>query len=126
MSDIRKCKEQLKDLFVNMVRDSATKDEMEKVVQYSIAVLDANKLYEDNEIAELEAKYCMSDEKRFDQDHRLTPEEFLVCLKRLWLQHGNDKERAHIAMDYLMCNLLESLGYGEGVEFFIKCEKWYS
>lgn len=37
-----------------------------------------------------------------------------------------DPEGSHCDMDRLMCELLTSLGYGEGVEIFRKSKKWYA
>lgn len=37
-----------------------------------------------------------------------------------------DVEISHIQMDNLMCDLLESLGYGDGVNIFRDAAKWYS
>lgn len=56
----------------------------------------------------------------------MTPDEFCHELSMIFLRYGDDREGSHRAMDRLMCDLLESLGYKEGVEFFRKCNKWYS
>jgi len=32
---------------------------------------------------------------------------------------------AHMEMDAVMCNTLEKLGFGNGVEIFEDTEKWY-
>lgn len=32
---------------------------------------------------------------------------------------------AHMEMDAVMCNTLEKLGFGKGVEIFEDTEKWY-
>lgn len=37
-----------------------------------------------------------------------------------------DLESTHIAMDNLMCEVLRSLGYDEGVDIFLNTEKWYA
>lgn len=37
-----------------------------------------------------------------------------------------DTEYIHIEMDAIMCKLLESLGYTEGVKIFKETRKWYS
>lgn len=37
-----------------------------------------------------------------------------------------DPEMSHIRADELMCELLETLGYGEAVKIFEEMEKWYS
>ena len=55
----------------------------------------------------------------------MTPEEF--WLKMCTLQTKDDNpERLHIAMDELMCKLLEELGYKKGIEVFRNAEIWYS
>ena len=37
-----------------------------------------------------------------------------------------DTEGRHIEADELMCEALDDLGYGEGVEIFVSMEKWYA
>ena len=39
---------------------------------------------------------------------------------------GYDIEGAHSEADDLMCQLLEELGYEEGVKIFKNAEKWYA
>lgn len=126
MSDIRDCKEKAKELLVDMARGGASKEEMEQAIQYSIDVLDANKSYEEHGIAKLEARYQPPEKKQPVREPYISPDEFLIDLQKIWLRYGNDLERAHIAADGLMCNILDSLGYTEGVEFFNNCKKWYS
>lgn len=63
----------------------------------------------------------------------MTPEEFAEKMRELagdpddngyyW---PGDPEAAHHDMDDLMCEVLESLGYGEGVEIFRNTYKWYA
>ena len=53
----------------------------------------------------------------------MTPEEFAEKMEKL---SELDTERRHIEMDGLMCVLLTELGYGEGVEIFDDCYKWYA
>ena len=36
------------------------------------------------------------------------------------------EEEAHILADELMCKILSELGYGEGVDIFLKMPKWYA
>lgn len=38
----------------------------------------------------------------------------------------DDPEYVHGEMDDLLCEVLESLGYGEGVEIFRNTYKWYA
>lgn len=64
----------------------------------------------------------------------LTPEEFAKMMKDISDKLVNppecrpyyDEEDAHIEMDYLMCNLLRSLGYGDGVDIFENTDKWWA
>ena len=66
----------------------------------------------------------------------MTPEEFkskLIKLKKESLYpsitNGRiyfDAEGFHVEADDLMCEILESLGYKEGIEIFKNTEKWYS
>jgi len=39
---------------------------------------------------------------------------------------NGDQEAAHADADDLMCELLESLGYGDGVDVFRAMDKWYA
>lgn len=40
--------------------------------------------------------------------------------------NNNDKERAHINADGILCELLEKLGYKDVVEKYNEVSKWYS
>ena len=53
-----------------------------------------------------------------------TPEEF--AKKMYQLAGSGDEEADHVKADELMCQLLTSLGYGEGVKIFRDMDKWYS
>lgn len=53
-----------------------------------------------------------------------TPKEF--AKKMSYLAESDDPEADHIKADELMCQLLTSLGYGEGVKIFREMYKWYS
>ena len=53
----------------------------------------------------------------------MTPEEFKEAM--LSLDNG-DPEVSHHCADNLMCDLLEQLGYSEGVDVFIDMERWYA
>ena len=37
-----------------------------------------------------------------------------------------DEESAHQKADYIMCDILEELGYLEGIEIFKNMERWYA
>lgn len=59
-----------------------------------------------------------------------SPEQFLVAMTAI--DNGTcygkyyDEEDQHRDADGLMCNVLRSLGYGDGVAVFNKMHKWYS
>ena len=62
-------------------------------------------------------------------DSEVTPiskEAFLVRMKNIFYSSGKDVEECHAAMDDLMCEVLRSLGYGDGVDVFEAAEKWYA
>ena len=54
----------------------------------------------------------------------MTPEEFRDTM--LTISKYSDKEDRHYNADELMCDLLHSLGYGEGVAIFKEIDKWYA
>lgn len=56
----------------------------------------------------------------------MTPTEFAIKMWRIKIRQNSSPEDKHIDADELMCELLESLGYREGVRFFKEMEKWYS
>jgi len=68
----------------------------------------------------------------------ITPEEFAFKMQvyidteenaessHQYLYNKYDKEDMHRDMDNLMCKVLKSLGYEEGVTIFEKALKWYS
>lgn len=53
----------------------------------------------------------------------MSPAQFAAQMKQCTYE---SQDVGHINMDELMCDLLESLGYGEGVEIFKNSPKWYS
>ena len=54
----------------------------------------------------------------------ITPEEFRSRMEGIdW---GNSTEEAHMQADELMCELLRTLGYGEGVEIFRSMDNGYA
>lgn len=55
----------------------------------------------------------------------MTPEEFKKQMHEI-VMLGGDPEQAHIEADNLMCELLTSLGYGEGIAVYSAAEKWYA
>ena len=56
----------------------------------------------------------------------MTPEEFADRMRQIAEDTWNDAEGRHAMADELMCELLEALGYEEGIEIFDDMEKWYS
>ena len=56
----------------------------------------------------------------------MSPAEFSEKMWRIRIRQDSTPEYNHIDADELMCELLESLGYREGVRYFKEMEKWYS
>jgi hypothetical protein len=60
----------------------------------------------------------------------VSPKEFKRRMREIWKPErgwrGVDTETAHMRADDLMCELLESLGYGDGVTVFKSEPKWYA
>ncbi len=54
----------------------------------------------------------------------MDPKEFAEKMKAI--ADERDTERGHIKMDDLMCELLRSLGYGDGIDIFDDVPKWYA
>lgn len=55
----------------------------------------------------------------------ITPEEFSRRMRKIY-DECVGSELAHIMMDNLMCEVLKSLGYKEGVDIFQSMSKWYA
>lgn len=58
--------------------------------------------------------------------NNLTPEQFKEEMERLEREYDGDPEYMHGAGDDLMCNLLRSLGYSEGIDIYDNWTKWYA
>jgi hypothetical protein len=56
----------------------------------------------------------------------MTPKTFKTRMANLFYSSINDPEYYHGKMDELMCELLRSLGYGDGIDIFESAEKWYA
>ena len=56
----------------------------------------------------------------------LSPAEFATRMRQIAEIYRYDEEAVHVAMDNLMCDLIKSLGYGEGVEVFDNTYKYYA
>lgn len=54
----------------------------------------------------------------------LTPEQFASEVRRI--AQSSDEENRHMDADKLLCDVLASLGYGEGVKVYVEMEKWYA
>jgi len=54
----------------------------------------------------------------------MTPKQFAKRMKEI--RDDGDIEKAHWEADMLMCQLLQQLGYGDGVKLFTDMPKWYS
>lgn len=78
------------------------------------------------------AKADIHGEKATDgRDQRvLTPEEFAIAMAQIktgvCYDRMYDQEDQHFDADELMCNVLRSLGYDEGVDIFDSMPKWYA
>jgi len=56
----------------------------------------------------------------------MTPEEFKIKMQEIRDDAAGDIESDHGEADNLMCEVLSSLGYDEGVQIYRRLEKWYS
>lgn len=59
----------------------------------------------------------------------MTPEEFKQAMSDAYHKYYEieyDEELVHDVIDGVMCELLRSLGYGEGIDIFENTPKWYS
>ena len=55
---------------------------------------------------------------------RRTIEEIIAKLKEL--QQDDDIEKAHLEADWIICDLLDDLGYTEVTKEYDKISKWYA
>lgn len=58
--------------------------------------------------------------KEKDYMRKLSINQLKTCQKM------EDREKAHVEADQVLCALLVSLGYEDVVEQFNKCHKWYA
>lgn len=56
----------------------------------------------------------------------MDPEAFKNAMNELATSSSLDKEDRHILMDALMCEVLRSLGYDDGIDIFEATSKWYA
>ena len=54
----------------------------------------------------------------------MKPQEFKELMEQL--ENLDDPEEAHARADILMCEVLNELGYSEGIQVFEKMTKWYA
>ncbi len=100
-----------------------TREEAAKICQSIKFILDSDDYSEEVEEALNMAIEALQQEPK--QRHWAgTPKEFAE--KMYQLAESGDAEADHVKADELMCQLLTSLGYGEGVKIFRDMYKWYS
>ena len=56
----------------------------------------------------------------------MTPEKFKLEMNELATSSSLDKEDRHILMDALLCEVLRSIGYDDGIDIFEATSKWYA
>ena len=56
----------------------------------------------------------------------MTPEKFKLEMNELATSSRLDKEDRHRKMDALMCEVLRSIGYDDGIDIFEATSKWYA
>lgn len=52
-------------------------------------------------------------------------EKYLNMMKQ-WEFNDYDKEESHVEADYILCELLEELGYTQLVKMYNNVPKWYA
>ena len=72
----------------------------------------------------------MSTDEQLAMSKPLTPDEFTTAMQAIYNRiseyyNSYDPSDAHNEADVLMCDLLRSLGYGDGVDIFKKSIRWY-
>lgn len=58
------------------------------------------------------------------QQQTIAPALFAETMRSI-LYVGRDAEATHRGMDHLMCDVLRSMGYDEGIDVFERALKWY-
>ena len=56
----------------------------------------------------------------------MTTIEFKEKMIEIAKRNDLDEEATHAEADYLMCDILTDLGYGEGVNIFYEMTRWYA
>lgn len=75
----------------------------------------------------IEHKWTASQTNPFNTP--MTPEEFKQAMADAYHKYYEiecDEELVHGAMDYIICELLRDLGYGEGIDIFDNTPMWYA
>ena len=62
----------------------------------------------------------------FAEQMREISETEYIYNEKMCMSFGIDEETRHIMADDLICEVLESLGYADGVNVFREMPKWYS
>ena len=73
--------------------------------------------------------YCKEDGSFSGWEWKLdsmTPEKFKLKMNELATSDNLDKEDRHRLMDALMCEVLRSIGYDDGIDIFEATSKWYA
>ena len=73
--------------------------------------------------------YAMEDGSFSEWEWKLdsmTPEKFKLEMNKLATSNSLDKEDRHRKMDALMCEVLRSIGYDDGIDIFEATSKWYA
>jgi hypothetical protein len=61
-----------------------------------------------------------------DGNSLMTKEDFAARMEFIINAYPWNRELQHIEMDALMCELLRSQGYEDGVNIFVNHPKWYA
>lgn len=64
--------------------------------------------------------------EKYRRTSQITANDFAQRMADISLEYAGDPEKLHGEMDDLMCETLEKLGYSEGVDIFLKTEKYYA
>ena len=73
--------------------------------------------------------YAMEDGSFSEWEWKLNsmdPDVFKNTMNELAVSTSLDKEDRHRKMDALMCEVLRSIGYDDGIDIFEETSKWYA
>lgn len=68
----------------------------------------------------------LEDQNKDDKDLPMSAKEFADQMQELAINWQSDEEMFHRHADDLICKLLVSLGYEEGIKVFDETPKWYA